>query len=685
MNASVVLSPGVSDAVRLDPCEPLLDIRNLTVEFRSARGSVRAIDDLSLKVSAGEFLAIVGESGSGKSVTALSIMRLLPTQTALVSSGSVRFDGRDLLQLSPEEMRQVRGKDIGMVFQEPMSSLNPILTIGFQITESLKVHFGLSDEKADARAIELLGMVGIPDAERRLKQYPHQFSGGMRQRVMIAIALACNPKLIIADEPTTALDVTVQVQILDLMRDLARRLNVALIVITHNLAVVARYADRIAVMYAGQLVEVGDAMNVFTRSRHVYTQGLLRSVPRLDEPRRARLESIEGLPPNLAQLPTGCRFAPRCPLREEACSEAGQLTATDVGTLSACRRHAELAAGRIGWPSEGGEGQPPDVAGGETLISIRNLVKTFPVASGFGRPTAHVRAVQNFSIDIHKGETLGLVGESGCGKSTVGRLLLRLEEPSEGTVTFEGKDVHAASGRQLTELRRKIQVIFQDPFSSLNPRMTVGDIIREPLQVYRLAPDRAAREARLSELLSQVGLRPEVAERYPHQLSGGQRQRVGIARALALEPSFIVCDEAVSALDVSIQGQIINLLEDLQRRLGLTYLFIAHDLAVVRHISTRVVVMYLGRIMEIADRDELYARPIHPYTATLMEVAPTPDPVKERAKVFKAVKGDLPSPLNAPSGCVFHTRCPKAGPECRQTVPALREIRPGHFAACIKV
>lgn len=685
MNASVVLSPGVSDAIRLDPCEPLLDIRNLTVEFRSARGAVRAIDDLSLKVSAGEFLAIVGESGSGKSVTALSIMRLLPTQTALVSSGSVRFDGRDLLQLSPEEMRQVRGKDIGMVFQEPMSSLNPILTIGFQITESLKVHFGLSNAEADARAIDLLGMVGIPDAERRLKQYPHQFSGGMRQRVMIAIALACNPKLIIADEPTTALDVTVQVQILDLMRDLARRLNVALIVITHNLAVVARYADRIAVMYAGQLVEVGDAMNVFTRSRHVYTQGLLRSVPRLDEPRRARLESIEGLPPNLAQLPTGCRFAPRCPLREEACSEAGQLTGTDVGTLSACRRHAELAAGRIGWPSEGGEGQPPDVAGGETLISIRNLAKTFPVASGFGRPTAHVRAVQNFSIDIHKGETLGLVGESGCGKSTVGRLLLRLEEPSEGTVTFEGKDVHAASGRQLTELRRKIQVIFQDPFSSLNPRMTVGDIIREPLQVYRLAPDRAAREARLSELLSQVGLRPEVAERYPHQLSGGQRQRVGIARALALEPSFIVCDEAVSALDVSIQGQIINLLEDLQRRLGLTYLFIAHDLAVVRHISTRVVVMYLGRIMEIADRDELYARPIHPYTATLMEVAPTPDPVKERAKVFKAVKGDLPSPLNAPSGCVFHTRCPKAGPECRQTVPDLREIRPGHFAACIKV
>ncbi len=685
MNAGVVLSPGVPDAIRLDPCEPLLDIRNLTVEFRSARGSVRAIDDLSLEVSAGEFLAIVGESGSGKSVTALSIMRLLPTQTALVSSGSVKFDGRDLLKLSPEEMRQVRGKDIGMVFQEPMTSLNPILTIGFQITESLKVHFGLSDAEADARAIELLGMVGIPDAERRLKQYPHQFSGGMRQRVMIAIALACNPKLIIADEPTTALDVTVQVQILDLMRDLARRLNVALIVITHNLAVVARYADRIAVMYAGQLVEVGDAMNVFTRSRHVYTQGLLRSVPRLDEPRRARLESIEGLPPNLAQLPTGCRFAPRCPLREEACSEAGQLTGTDVGTLSACRRHTELAAGRIGWPSEGGEGQTRDVPGGETLISIRNLAKTFPVASGFGRPTAHVRAVQNFSIDIRKGETLGLVGESGCGKSTVGRLLLRLEEPSEGTVTFEGKDVHAATGRQLTELRRKIQVIFQDPFSSLNPRMTVGDIIREPLQVYRLAPDRAAREARLSELLSQVGLRPEVAERYPHQLSGGQRQRVGIARALALEPSFIVCDEAVSALDVSIQGQIINLLEDLQRRLGLTYLFIAHDLAVVRHISTRVVVMYLGRIMEIADRDELYARPIHPYTATLMEVAPTPDPVKERAKVFKAVKGDLPSPLNVPSGCVFHTRCPKAWPECRQTVPDLREIRPGHFAACIKV
>ncbi len=670
-----------SDAVK----DPILDIRNLTVEFRSARGSVRAIDDLSLSVAAGEFLAIVGESGSGKSVTALSIMRLLPARTALVSRGSVAFEGRDLLQLSQEDMRQVRGKDIGMVFQEPMTSLNPILTIGFQIAESLKVHFGLADDLARARAIELLGMVGIPDAERRLKQYPHQFSGGMRQRVMIAIALACNPKLIIADEPTTALDVTVQVQILDLMRDLARRMNVALVVITHNLAVVARYADRIAVMYAGQLVEVGDALNVFSRPRHVYTQGLMRSVPRLDEARRARLESIEGLPPNLAQLPVGCRFAPRCPFRQNECAEAGRLGTTDVGTLSSCRRHPEIAAGKIGWPAAGSAAGAADTVERPTLIRIEKLSKSFPISSGFGRPTAQVRAVQDFTIDILQGETLGLVGESGCGKSTVGRLLLGLEEPTSGTVAYEGRNIHTARGRELGELRRKIQVIFQDPFSSLNPRMTVGNIVREPLQVYRLTPGRAETERRLSELLAQVGLRQEVADRYPHQLSGGQRQRVGIARALALEPSFIVCDEAVSALDVSIQGQIINLLDELQQRLGLTYLFIAHDLAVVRHISTRVVVMYLGRIMEIADRDELYSAPLHPYTATLMEVAPTPDPVKERQKVFRGAKGDIPSPLNAPSGCVFHTRCPLAGPECRRVVPELREIRPGHFAACIKV
>ena len=662
----------------------MLVVDDLHVEFATTAGTVRAVEGLSFELRRGEVLAIVGESGSGKSVSALSIMRLLPPRTGRVPKGTIRFEGRDLLGLDGEAMREIRGRSIAMIFQEPMTSLNPVLTIGLQIIEPLQIHLGMSDEQARARAVELLGLVGIPDPERRLDQYPHQFSGGMRQRVMIAIGLACNPKLIIADEPTTALDVTIQAQILELMKELSRKLDIALIVITHNLGIVARYADRVIVMYAGRLIEQGSADAVFHRPRHPYTMGLLRSVPRLDRPRGAKLETIEGLPPNLAAAPPGCRFAPRCPYRIAACAEQPPLVATDTGGFSACIRAADIAAGRIAWGVERADDLAEPARGREPLLAVSGLTKHFAIRTGLTGKTALVRAVEDVSFSIAAGETLGLVGESGCGKTTVGRLILRLEKPTAGEIRFAGADVVNAPPAALKALRRKIQVIFQDPYSSLNPRMTVADIVGEPLHVYRLVSGRGAVAARVGELLDQVGLRPEIAARYPHQLSGGQRQRVGIARALAMEPAFIVCDEAVSALDVSIQGQIINLLEDLQRRYGLAYLFIAHDLAVVRHISMRVVVMYLGRIMEVADRDALYREPLHPYTKLLLDAAPVPDPTIEKARAPRLIQGELPSPLAPPAGCVFHTRCPLAGPECRAAVPPLRQMRAGHFVACIK-
>jgi peptide/nickel transport system ATP-binding protein len=676
---------GLRPSPLAQPDTALLRVEDLHVQFQTSRGVVRAVEGLSFHVDPGEIVAIVGESGSGKSVSALSIMRLLPRHTARIPKGSVVFEGRNLLALGEEEMRELRGRDISMIFQEPMTSLNPILTIGLQITEPLRIHLGMSAEQARERAIELLRLVGIPDPARRLEQYPHQFSGGMRQRVMIAIGLACNPKLIIADEPTTALDVTIQAQILELMKDLSRRLNIALIVITHNLGVVARYANRVIVMYASRLVEEGDADDVFHRPRHPYSMGLLRSVPRLDRPRGLKLETIEGLPPNAAAPPPGCRFAPRCPYRIAICDTEPGLLRTDTGGLSRCHRHREIADGKIVWAAADTGAQAATTQSLAPLLTVRNLTKHFEVRGGLRGTSGTVRAVQDVSFDIHPGETLGLVGESGCGKTTVGRMILRLEEPTAGELHFEGKDLSTATAAQMKAIRRKIQVIFQDPYSSLNPRMTVGQIIGEPLHVYGLSPNRKTREARVGTLLEQVGLRPEMAARYPHQLSGGQRQRVGIARALAMEPSFIVCDEAVSALDVSIQGQIINLLEDLQRRLGLAYLFIAHDLAVVRHISMRVVVMYFGRVMEVADRDALYEEPLHPYTKVLLDAAPVPDPTIEKGRAPRLIKGELPSHLSPPDGCVFNTRCPLASEECRQVVPPLEEKRPGHFAACIKV
>jgi peptide/nickel transport system ATP-binding protein len=668
----------------------LLSVEDLHVHFVTSRGVIRAVEGVNWRVDPGEMVALVGESGCGKSVSALAVMRLLAKPAGRVTRGRILFEGRDLLLLPEDDMRAIRGRDISMIFQEPMTSLNPVLTIGLQIMEPLIIHKGMNEAAARERAVELLRMVGISDVTRRLGQYPHQFSGGMRQRVMIAIGLACNPKLIIADEPTTALDVTIQAQILHLMKELSRELGIAMVVITHNLGIVARYADRVNVMYAARMAEQGTAASVFGKALHPYTAGLLRSVPRLDRPRGAKLETIDGLPPSLLAPPPGCRFAPRCLAKEPACeSTLPELEEIEPGHYSACLRARELAQHgpeRLGLVSaDTSRPAPPKILDPRPLVEVRGLKTWFDVSRGLLGGRAMLRAVDDVSFEIRAGETLGLVGESGCGKTTVGRTLLRLEQETGGSIVYDGLDVTRASADEIRRYRRSIQVIFQDPYSSLNPRMTVGQIIAEPMRVHHLVADRAAATARVSKLLGQVGLFEYMAERYPHELSGGQRQRVGIARALALEPKFIVCDEPVSALDVSIQAQIINLLEDLQATLGLTYLFIAHDLAVVRHIADRVVVMYLGRVMEIADRDRLYSRPLHPYTRALLDAVPIPDPEQERKRARAVLGGEVPSPLDPPQGCVFHTRCPMATSECKERVPELREIEPMHFAACIKV
>jgi peptide/nickel transport system ATP-binding protein len=681
---SKALAEPATSAVGDGGLPPVLEIEDLHVHFVTSHGTVRAVEGLSYSVRPGEMVAIVGESGSGKSVSALAVMRLLPQGTARIPSGTIRFSGQDLLTLSEEEMRRIRGRHMAMIFQEPMTSLNPVLRIGLQIMEPLTIHLKMDEAAAQARAIELLTLVGITDPESRLGQYPHELSGGMRQRVMIAIGLACNPKLLIADEPTTALDVTIQAQILELMKDLSRRLGVAVVIITHNLGIVARYADRVNVMYAARLVESGTAERVFARPSHPYARGLLAAVPRLDRGRSAKLATIEGAPPNLLAPPEGCRFRPRCRFAIDKCREPPPLVAAEPGHLAACHRVAEVETLDDGPGPGNGAAKAAAVNGstGEAILDIRNASKFFPIKTGWFRRAKLIRAVNDVTLDAKRGETLGLVGESGCGKSTLGRLVLRLDDPTAGSIRFEDVDLAKLKRSQMTAVRKRMQVIFQDPYSSLNPRMTVGQIIAEPMHVHDIVP-KADIAPRVAELLKLVGLFPYMALRYPHELSGGQRQRVGIARALAVNPHVIVCDEAVSALDVSIQGQVINLLEELQQKLGLTYLFIAHDLAVVRHISSKVAVMYLGRIVEYAPADELFANPKHPYTQALLAAAPVPDPVVERTRPRRIIKGELPSPLNPPAGCVFHPRCPLATEECKKAVPESRELAPGHKVACI--
>ncbi|SEL93698.1 peptide/nickel transport system ATP-binding protein [Paenibacillus sp. cl141a] len=690
----------------------LLDIQQLSVDFRTQRGTIHAIRDVTLSIGAGETVCLVGESGSGKTVTSKAIMRLIDHENGRITGGSLRLGGTDLAGLTETELRRYRGKKMAMVFQEPMAAFDPVFTIGRQIEETILQHERVSKREARDRAASLLARVGIPEPELRLKQYPGELSGGMLQRAMIAMALSCGPDLLIADEPTTALDVTIQAQILRLLKDLQQEFGMSILLITHDLGIAADMADRIVVMYAGEIVEEAPAAELFTLPHHPYTRGLLRSVATLDTVRGSKLHSIEGSIPNLAALPDGCRFHPRCPFVSERCRQETPSMSGDESRRTACW-HSEELVQRKDWLAEATEvdsevvseaiprgamealgadegigvemdtnlnrsdnspDQEPDV-----LFTVENLRKYYPVQGGGFGGKKLIRAVDDVTFTIRRKETFGLVGESGSGKSTLGRVLLQLERATEGRVLFEGEDLTKLGGTALRRARRHMQTIFQDPYGSLDPRWKIGDSIAEPLLVHRHLPASAVQE-RVHELLGLVGLDPSWAERYPHEFSGGQRQRIGIARAIALNPRFILADEAVSALDVSVQAQIMNLLQDLQQKLGLTYLFIAHGLQVVRHLSDRIGVMYLGKLVEIAPSESLFLRPAHPYTRALIDSIPRGAP--GGSQPTGGIEGEIPSPSNPPSGCRFHTRCPLATSRCREEEPQLLILESGHYAAC---
>ncbi|MGD0344402.1 MAG: ABC transporter ATP-binding protein [Acidimicrobiales bacterium] len=698
------------------PLTPVLEVENLHTEFHLRTANVRAVDGVSFHVNPGECVGLVGESACGKTTVGLSIMKLLPN-VGHVTGGSIRLFGRDLAPYDESQMCDVRGNEIGMIFQDPMTSLNPTWKIGRQIAEVVRLHRKVSRAEAYERALEVLTLVGMPRPAERLDTYPHQLSGGLRQRVMIAIALACEPKLLIADEPTTALDVTIQAQILNLIDELRERLKMAVILITHDLGVIAARSDRVMVMYAGKIVESATAEELFGSMRHPYAEALLESIPRLDQDRNRRLFTISGLPPDLSGDLVGCRFAPRCRYATDECrstepellpgpaSLPGAATgpssdATDVATseahLYACfhpvtaTREERLARRGI-MPEHGArtaaaarksEAEAP-VFMSEDALEVTNLVKDYPVVAGvvIQRKMGTVQAVSDVSFTVRRGETFGLVGESGCGKTTIGRLVVALERPTKGGVRYESLNVTKLRGRALRRGRRDLQMIFQDPYSSLDPRMRVKTIVREPLVVQKIG-NRRSQFQRVVQLLGEVGLTAGAAELYPHEFSGGQRQRIGLARALALNPKLIVADEPVSALDVSIQAQILNLMRDLQQRHDLTYVVISHDLAVVKYLADRIGVMYLGKLVETGPAIDIYERTAHPYTQALIDAIPVPDPVLARETRHEIVRGELPSAMAPPSGCRFRTRCPFAQEVCAAEEPPLRPVGSDHLVAC---
>jgi peptide/nickel transport system ATP-binding protein len=673
----------------------LLDVENLQTYFQTEDGPARAVDGVSFHIAEGESLALVGESACGKSVTAHSILGLI-RPPGWHPGGSIRLEGRELLGAEEAVLRKVRGNEVSMIFQEPMTSLNPVYTIANQLSEPLLLHRGLNAGQARLRCRELLGQLGIAEPDVVLDSYPHQLSGGMRQRVMIAMAIACRPRLMIADEPSTALDVTVQAQILHLIRQLQQEYGMALLLITHDLGVVNQMCDRICVMYSGRVAEVAPRERLLRAPRHPYTVKLLQSIPR-GVRREQRLTAIRGQVRPATDYPDGCRFAERCDHAAPRC-EAGQppLFVADGGAVSAC------------WLQDPDEPLPPRETPpalrtehgerhthGPVLLETRDLRTHFPVRKGFfQRTVAHVRAVDGVSLAIREGTTLGLVGESGCGKTTLGHSLLNLEGHARGEVRFEGRNLLALPAGELRRMRRKVQIIFQDPFSSLNPRLMVNDIVGEGLRLHEPGLGEAEYVRRIAEVLGEVGLAPEIGLRYAHEFSGGQRQRIAVARALILRPRFIVLDEATSALDVSVQAQILNLLRDLQARYTLTYLFITHDLGVVRYLADEVAVMYLGRIVEQGPTEAVFAQPAHPYTRSLLAAVPS---LVERWSAPPQLTGEVPSPVSPPSGCHFHPRCPvyqgSADPHLRGRCPVAypdaypqgEEGGASHWARCFAV
>ncbi|MCX7819788.1 MAG: dipeptide ABC transporter ATP-binding protein [Kiritimatiellae bacterium] len=645
---------------QMDAAAPVLEVEDLGIEFASERGRVPVVDGVSFGVGRGKVLALVGESGCGKSLTALSLLGLLPPG-ARISTGAIRFEGQDLARAAPRELRAIRGNRIAMVFQEPMTALNPVLTIGAQVAEALRLHRGLPRSAAWRRAAELLAGVGLPDAERRCVEYPHQLSGGQRQRVMIAMAIACDPVLLIADEPTTALDVTVQAQVFELLREVTVRRGRALLLITHDLGVVYENADRVAVMYAGRIVEEAEREALFSRPAHPYTQMLLRAVPARAAPGE-RLAVIPGQVPPVARWAEGCRFADRCPLAIAEC----RARRPPWRVLNDAHRVACIRAPcRVG-EARNGAGVRRSASTAAERLRIERLCVHFPLRRRIGGRRLVVRAVDGVDLIVRAGETLALVGESGCGKTTVGRAVVGLAPVTAGEIRLDGERMLGQPFHVLKPLRRRVQMVFQDPASSLDPRMPVGQAILEGMEIHRIGRDDAERRERVAALLERVGLPAAAASRYPHQFSGGQRQRIGLARALAVEPEVIICDEATSSLDVSVQAQMLNLLRDLQAERGLSYLFITHDLAVVRHLADRVAVMYLGEIVETGPATEVLEAPLHPYTVALVAAVPRIGADGRRRIVLA---GDVPSPIAPPPGCRFHPRCPHAMAHCRLKPP----------------
>ena len=675
----------------------LLDIENLQTLLHTGNAPVRAVDGLTLKISPGETFALLGESGCGKSMTALSIMRLLPDAGEIVA-GQIKIDGTDVLQLPETEMRKIRGKRISMIFQEPMLSLNPVLTIAEQIDEVLKQHLNLSRQAAQLRIQELLEQVGIPDAPRRMHEYPFQFSGGMKQRAMIAMALAGEPELLIADEPTTALDVTIQAQVLDLMRQIQQRKNMAILLITHDLGVVAEMAQRVAVMYAGEIVELATRDDFFNQPAHPYSQQLFASLPGKQK-RDQTLAVINGNVPPLSQQFAGCRFVDRCNQALALCHDTIPHWHPVSGQHQVrCHLYNEdsmhvssnlMAASPTRNAANARQTTPDSTA--SPLLQVTGLKVHFPIRKGlFKRVAGHVKAVDGVSLKIAAGKTLALVGESGCGKTTIGKSILQLIQPTAGSVRFKDQELVALGRSQLRQIRSQFQIIFQDPYSSLNPRMRIIEILQEgmnALHVERIDHTDAnnqtsapSREKEIDALLQRVGLPADVKWRFPHEFSGGQRQRIAIARALAVNPKLLICDEPTSALDVSVQAQILNLLKSLQNNLGLAFLFITHNIAVVEYLADEVAVMYLGRIVEHGHIDEVIGRPKHPYTQALLSSVPQIQPDPDRQIIH--LKGDLPSPAAPPAGCHFHPRCPKAMAICRETYPPVSAFSTTHTAHC---
>lgn len=693
--------------------DPILSVRDLRVKLHTQAGTVEAIRGVSFDLRQGEILAVVGESGSGKSVTFLSVLGLLSRMVPSEITGQVLYGGRDLTTLPADVLRSIRGREVSLIFQDPLSALNPVIRIGDQIADVVQAHEpGVSRAEAWRRAVEALELVRIPNAERRARDYAYQFSGGMRQRVLIAMAIVCRPKVLIADEPTTALDVTIQAQILKLLDQLRRDLSMAMVLITHDLGLVARYADRVAVMYSGRIIEQTGVRTLFREPAHPYSAALLDAVPRIQSRSDSKLTAIPGEPPNIHVVLQGCEFAPRCPRSGgRPICQTDRPSLLNVGDehFAACHFSDEAQPRPDVRPEltltpadplpEGSADAPPFVAGEDAILRVENVAKRFPIRlAGRGRG-AFVHAVDDVSFDLKRGETLGVVGESGSGKSTLARLVLKLTEATDGRIEFQGEDITNLGHNDMRRVRNSMQVMFQDSRSAFNPRMTAEAVIAEPLVI--AGQWNADGRARVHAMMKRVGLGPHQANRYPHEFSGGQQQRIGLARALILNPAFLVLDEPTASLDVSIRAQIVNLLQELQQELGLSYLFIAHDLSVVHHISDRIAVMYLGRIVELGESDAVCRSPLHPYTRALLDSIPEPDPMLASRGADDVLRGDPPDPINPPTGCPFHTRCAvaaamaqKPGVEtvpvgtsrlprvCVGARPTLKAHRNGQWAAC---